>query len=358
MIITLDNVTNESVTFTNGEEHHPPPASQITVISLSVLFFLIGTVGVLGNALVIFVILADKRMRCSVTNLLIMNLAVSDFIIMVACIPDIVQFMKNVGWKLGLNSCRLLRFTEVFSLYASVMTLVGVCVERYIAIIHPIKAHIYCCRRRILIAISSIWPLAMVCASPNLFLHKLYEVEPGFTPCLMLFPQPLFLWLFKYTEFASFYLLPLILQVILYIKIGQHLFSKASFRAIEPSLGKKMFVGTMRARRGVIKMLIAGVTVYFLSFSPHQVLLFYNTFSETHFQETWSYLIFVNIMIYVSSACNPLLYSIFSEKFRQKFRSILCCHTSVAKRINYITANFFSRRNKTTKSLKTTVTEV
>ncbi|XP_022252459.1 neuropeptide receptor 15-like [Limulus polyphemus] len=131
MMITLDNITNEAVNFTDREELRPPPASQVTVISLSGLFFLIGTVGVLGNALVIFVILTDKRMRCSVTNLLIMNLAVSDFIIMVVCIPDIVQFMKNVGWKLGLISCRLLRFTEVFSLYASVMTLVGVCVERF-----------------------------------------------------------------------------------------------------------------------------------------------------------------------------------------------------------------------------------
>ncbi|GIY77171.1 thyroliberin receptor [Caerostris extrusa] len=81
----------------------------------------------------------------------------------------------------------------------------------------------------------------------------------------------------------------------------------------------------MKARRGVIKMLIAGVTVYFLSFSPHQILLIYNTFSPTLFKETWSFLIFVNIMAYTSSACNPLLYSVFSQKFRQKFQTLLAC---------------------------------
>ncbi|XP_013775509.1 neuropeptide receptor 15-like [Limulus polyphemus] len=356
---TLDNITISIDNFTDIGDIRLPPASKVTIISLSALFFVIGSVGFVGNALVIFVVLSDKRMRSSVTNIFIMNLAVSDFIIMVVCVPDIVQFMENVGWRLGLNSCRLLRFTEVFALYASVMTLVGVCVERYIAIIHPIKAHIYCCRRRILVAIGCIWPLAMVCASPNLFLHKLQMIEPGFTPCLMLFPRPLFLLLFKYSEFVMFYLLPLLVQIILYIKIGKQLFGEASFRAIEPAIGKEVYAETMRARRGVVKMLIAGVGVYFLSFSPHQVLLFYNTFSETHFQETWSYLIFVNTMIYVSSACNPLLYSIFSQKFRQKFRSTLCCRAPVAKNINHITTAFLGRRNRNiTKSVKTTVTEV
>ncbi|KFM68995.1 Neuropeptide receptor 15, partial [Stegodyphus mimosarum] len=128
---------------------------------------------------------------------------------------------------------------------------------------------------------------------------------------------------------------------------------------MEPSVGKEKFAGAMKARRGVIKMLVAGVTVYFVSFSPHQVLLFYNTFSSTLFKETWSFLIFVNIMAYASSACNPLLYSIFSQKFRKKFRSLLSCckkkQCAPSPSAIYLSCR---NRNMNNKSVKTTVTDI
>ncbi|GFY76085.1 neuropeptide receptor 15 [Trichonephila inaurata madagascariensis] len=341
------------------EAERLPPATAFSIISLSLLFFIVGAIGISGNLLVIFAILGDQRMRNSVTNLLIMNLALSDLIIMIACIPDIIQFIENKGWRLGLPLCKALRFTEVFALYASVMTLVSVCLERYIAIMHPIKAHIMCCRTRILLVISIIWPSAMICASPNLFYHVIIPIDKEFTPCVIQFPNITDFIIFKYCEFFLFYLLPLILQVILYIHIGKRLFSNEALKRIEPTVGKENFAGAMKARRGVIKMLIAGVTVYFLSFSPHQILLIYNTFSSTLFKETWSFLIFVNIMAYASSACNPLLYSIFSQKFRQKFQTLLaCCRKKQCTPSP--SAIYLGCRSKTflNKSVKTTVTEI
>ncbi|XP_021003115.2 neuropeptide receptor 15-like [Parasteatoda tepidariorum] len=335
------------------------PATKSTIICLSVLFFVIGAIGIAGNFLVIFAIIGDQRMRKSVTNLLIMNLAFSDLIIMISCIPDIIQFIGNKGWKLGLPLCKALRFTEVFALYASVMTLVSVCIERYVAIMHPIKAHIVCCRTRILHVISIIWPAAMICASPNLVFHVIMTADEEFTPCVMQFPDLIDFVIFKYCEFFLFYLIPLVLQVVLYIRMGLRLFSSETLRAMEPNVGKDKFAGAMKARKGVIKMLVAGVTVYFLSFSPHQVLLLYNTFSSTLFKETWSFLIFVNIMAYASSACNPLLYSIFCQKFRQKFQTLLsCCKKKRGTPLPSAIYLGCRSKNFPSKSVKTTVTEI
>ncbi|ELT96403.1 hypothetical protein CAPTEDRAFT_94759 [Capitella teleta] len=69
-------------------------------------------------------------MRRSATNLFIMNLAVSDFVILAIGVPDIVQFMLNRGWVLGVIACKMHRYIMVASLYASIMTLTAVCVER------------------------------------------------------------------------------------------------------------------------------------------------------------------------------------------------------------------------------------
>lgn len=107
-----------------------PPSSPLIVYLLSLVFVIVGVVGVTGNTLVSAAILGDVRMRRSPTNALILNLAIADLIILVACVPDIVQFIGNRGWRLGLELCKMLRFMEVFALYASVLTLLTLCIER------------------------------------------------------------------------------------------------------------------------------------------------------------------------------------------------------------------------------------
>ena len=84
----------------------------------------------MGNALVVFVVLTDRKMRQSVTNLLILNLAVADLVIMLLGVPEIVQFMLDKGWLLGPVACKVNRFLLVVCLYVSVLSLVSVCVER------------------------------------------------------------------------------------------------------------------------------------------------------------------------------------------------------------------------------------
>ncbi|KAH9370255.1 hypothetical protein HPB48_007408 [Haemaphysalis longicornis] len=184
--------------------------------------------------------------------------------------------------------------------------------RRYVAIVHPMRAHLLCCRKRVRLVIAALWPLSALLAAPNLVYHVIHQARPGFAPCVMRFPSFQAFVVFKYAEFLLFYLIPLVLQCVLYTIVGRRLFSAESFRAMAPA-----------ARRGVVKMLVAGVSVYFVSFSPHQALLLYNTLSGRRFEETWTFLIIVNMMAYTSSACNPLLYSIFSHKFRAKFLAIL-----------------------------------
>lgn len=100
------------------------------IVSFTIAFFLVGIIGVVGNVLVIFVIFHDKKMRKSLTNMLIVNLAVADSIILIFGIPEIVQFMLNRGWILGEAMCRIQRTVLVISLYVSVLTLVALCIER------------------------------------------------------------------------------------------------------------------------------------------------------------------------------------------------------------------------------------
>jgi thyrotropin-releasing hormone receptor len=58
-----------------------------------------------------------------------------------------------------------------------------------------------------------------------------------------------------------------------------------------------------------------------------QVLLFFNTFSSMSFGDSWMFLVLTTTLAYINSAANPLLYCVFSENFRSKFKNILQCCT-------------------------------
>ncbi len=106
------------------------PAKTEALVLLSVLFSVVGIIGIVGNFLVMYVIVSDRKMRHSVTNLFVLNLALADFLIMICGIPDLAQFMINRGWLLGETICKVDRYILVLSLYVSIMSLVAVCVER------------------------------------------------------------------------------------------------------------------------------------------------------------------------------------------------------------------------------------
>ena len=100
------------------------------ILICSLIFIFIGIIGIGGNLLVILSVMCNKKMRTSMTNLLITNLAFADLVIMVFGIPEIVEFMKNSGWTLNLLTCKINRYILVSALYGSILTLVALSVER------------------------------------------------------------------------------------------------------------------------------------------------------------------------------------------------------------------------------------
>lgn len=206
---------------------------------------------------------------------------------------------------------------------------------RYIAIIHPIKAHILCNKRRLVVVLGCIWPFAWAAGLPTLLFNTLDQSGPDnrIQFCMIKFPgdhHNMFL-IFKYAESLLFYFIPLVLQITLYSCISRHLFigtdrlyRRVHMRDVNGATGER-FSEALKARRGVVKMLILSVFVYLFSYSPHQCLLIWNTFAPKTFHENWSYLVFTMIIAYVNSAANPILYSIFSQNFRQCYKQFALC---------------------------------
>ena len=99
----------------------------------------------LGNTLIIMVVCRDDKMKTT-TNLLIVNMAVSDLLVPIFAMPraNVEIFYGNLRWLIdgafGEALCKLTAFFQDISTAVSVQSLVVISVERFYAVWFPLKA--------------------------------------------------------------------------------------------------------------------------------------------------------------------------------------------------------------------------
>lgn len=103
------------------------PSWRIALWSLA--YGLVVAVAVLGNLIVIWIILAHKRMR-TVTNYFLVNLAFSDA--SMAAFNTLVNFIYGLHseWYFGANYCRFHNFFPITAVFASIYSMTAIAVDR------------------------------------------------------------------------------------------------------------------------------------------------------------------------------------------------------------------------------------
>lgn len=158
---TIENLVHFSGNGTyeaNSEEH-----SRLTIIILGTLYSLIFFIGVTGNSLVVYVVCVKKSMQ-SVTNLFIMNLALSDILMCLLAVPFTPISFFQEYWILGKFLCHLVSFSLGVSVYVSTLTSLAIAIDRYFVIVHPFKPRMklgVCC---LLIAV--VWIISISISLP------------------------------------------------------------------------------------------------------------------------------------------------------------------------------------------------
>lgn len=97
----------------------------------SVAYSLVLAVAVFGNVIVIWIILAHKRMR-TVTNYFLLNLAFSDA--SMAAFNTLINFIyaAHGEWYFGEAYCKFHNFFPVTSVFASIYSMTAIAVDRWV----------------------------------------------------------------------------------------------------------------------------------------------------------------------------------------------------------------------------------
>lgn len=120
-------VMSSSSNVSNFTNRFAQPPWRVALWSLA--YALVLLVAVTGNLIVVWIIVAHKRMR-TVTNYFLLNLAVSD--VSVAALNALVNFVyaAHGDWYFGDAYCRFQNFYPVAAVFASIYSMSAIALDR------------------------------------------------------------------------------------------------------------------------------------------------------------------------------------------------------------------------------------
>ncbi|XP_014677510.1 PREDICTED: tachykinin-like peptides receptor 99D, partial [Priapulus caudatus] len=192
------------------------------IIALLAIFYgTISLIAVLGNTAVMIVVARNKRMQ-TVTNFFIANLASADIVIGIFSIPFQFQAALLQRWILPYFMCKLAPFVQTLSVTVSVVTLTAIALDRYVAVLYPLRPRMTRFTAKCLIAF--IWLVGLASAVPTLFMLHVTQVPDERRGGMKSFCWPQ--WTERVTRDYTIYLLvlqyfaPLLLITSAYLRIG------------------------------------------------------------------------------------------------------------------------------------------
>jgi len=310
------NITQEEVKFQEDL------ATLMTIVPylVPILFSLIIIVGSVGNILVVLVVSLNKTMRNN-TNILILNLAVSDLLFLLFCVPfTAADYALTSVWYFGELWCKLNQTIIVCTAYVSIYTLVLMATDRYLAVVFPVSSKTIRTNVNTQIAIALGWGISLVFSSPAFFLHGLVESRAKVNQyqCSFTNDSTAFM-VFQGSFFVLSYFLPLVLIVCLYSVMLHTLWYKTS-------AGGHMSRESMKNKKRVVTLVTMVTLMFSISWLPIQLILLLKAVGMYKVTiVNISIQIASHILAYSNSCINPILYAFLSPSFRAGFRKVLTC---------------------------------
>uniref|UniRef100_T1L4T8 G-protein coupled receptors family 1 profile domain-containing protein n=1 Tax=Tetranychus urticae TaxID=32264 RepID=T1L4T8_TETUR len=210
----------------------------------------------------------------------------------------------SFSWEIGPIPCKFVHYMQNVSAICSVYTLTAMSIERYYAILHPVKSRYMCTMSHTRMIIVLTWIFSLISASPIIHLQVHIEVGERYKAfwCYKDPSQPIIWKLYECYMLTLILVIPCIVMGFTYSCIC-----------------KKLWIV-------VIKMLVAVVILFILCWSPILIINVLTAFGKLH-QLNYGFLkplrTAAHLLSYLNSCINPLVYGFMSKNFRASFKAAL-----------------------------------
>ncbi|OWA52782.1 putative Gonadotropin-releasing hormone receptor [Hypsibius exemplaris] len=152
-----------------------------------ILLFSMATLGIVLNLCMGRALAEKSAYRQSANAMLIFNLAIADSLVALFCLMSDGIWNVTMQWVAGDVVCKIVKFMQMFSLYATTLILTGMTVERCITVTFPIsKSSRSESLRRARLIVGFAWLFAFVCSIPQavIFHVERAPICPDFFQCV------------------------------------------------------------------------------------------------------------------------------------------------------------------------------
>ncbi|XP_025314048.1 C-C chemokine receptor type 3 isoform X2 [Canis lupus baileyi] len=303
---------DESIQTTVFDYENSLPCEKVNIKHLGAqflppLYSLVFVIGLLGNVVVVVILTKYKRLWI-MTNIFLLNLAISDLLFLFT----LVFWIHYTGWNdwvFGRSMCKLISGLYYLGLYGEIFFIILLTIDRYLAIVHAVFA----LRARTVTfgIITSVltWGLAGLAALPEFIFHESQKESEQFV-CTPLYPKD------QEDNWKRFHALrmnilglalPLLIMVVCYSGIIKTLLrcpSKKKYKAI--------------------RLIFVIMVVFFIFWTPYNLVLLLSAFQTIFFETTCEQskqldvaMQITEVIAYTHCCINPIIYAFVGERFRK-----------------------------------------
>ena len=258
------------------------------------------------NGFVIFLVCSKRQLRTK-TNAFVVSLAVADFGVGMITVPSFFFCTLATECPQGSNEELIEAFLNLFTLYASGTNLVSLVLERYVAIVKPLKYLTFMKRRRVIRMVLTSWGI------PFLFSLTLVSIKHGVIDRAWTIGGYLHL------------LFEVILLVILIFSLASMFFVVYNLNSRDRNLAKQLrfnqlFVRAKTHNTSAVKW-VALVTCVFLSY--YGIMMRCSLLDITDNSPCNDGYFKIPLRL-INSGINPIAYAFFKRDIKREFKSLLC----------------------------------
>ncbi|XP_030224995.1 endothelin receptor type B [Gadus morhua] len=299
----------------------------------TVVSCLIFVLGMVGNSALLRIIYKNKCMRNG-PNVLIGSLALGDLLYILIAIPINVYKLIAEDWPFGVYICKLMPFIQKASVGITVLSLCALSIDRYHAVTSWSRVKGMGVPLWKAVEVTLIWLVAVALAIPEALAFDMLELpyrgnklrvcllHPQQTSDFMKFYQDVKDWWL----FGFYFCLPLACTGIFYALM--------SCEMLRHKKGMRIALNDhMKQRREVAKTVFCLVLIFALCWLPlHLSRILKKTIYDQNDPNRCELLSFLLVMDYIginmaslNSCINPIALYFVSQKFKNCFKSCLCC---------------------------------
>ncbi|XP_029355902.1 chemokine (C motif) receptor 1a, duplicate 1 isoform X2 [Echeneis naucrates] len=281
-------------------------------IAVPVFFSVVITLSLTGNILVLVILAMYENLK-SLTNLFILNLAISDLIFTSGLPFWAIYHIK--GWMFSEIHCKIVTFIFTTGFYSSILFLAAMTIYRYRAVVHPLS-DVRSPKFSYSILLSLlIWVISIGVAVPSFLFSTVVQIPHKYTHSQGCEYQSIQLKAIAIIQQNIFFLAAFVVMGFCYIQILRRITRTRS-----------------HTKNRAVKLVFCIVAVFFIGWVPYNVTIFLtiladnlvNPFHDCKLSIHLDYVFHVCRLIAFSHCClNPVFYAFVGVTFRKHLSSIL-----------------------------------